>query len=231
MRSDAAPAARRAAAQRVKRLLDAGVGSLLFVATLPVQLATAGVVAATLGRPVLFTQERPGRDGRLFRLRKFRSMAAPRYPGEPDADRLTPVGYLLRATSLDELPSLWNVVVGDMSFVGPRPLLTEYLSLYSPRQARRHEVRPGVTGLAQVSGRNAVAWDDRLELDVRYVETWSLALDVWILARTVALVLRRTGIAAPGEATMARFRGPTSASAQESRDGVVNPVQVVLVQP
>jgi lipopolysaccharide/colanic/teichoic acid biosynthesis glycosyltransferase len=157
-----------------------------------------------MGPPVLFRQVRPGRGGRLFTLRKFRTM---RSGSGPDEERLTSIGRWLRRTSLDELPELWNVVAGDMSLVGPRPLLVEYLDLYSPRQARRHDVRPGLTGLAQVEGRNLVDWDARLELDVRYVETRTLGLDLRILWRTIGLVLRREGISAEGEATMAPFRG------------------------
>lgn len=233
----------RRPARGVKRGLDIVGSAALLVLTAPLQLATAAIVAVGLGRPVLFTQPRPGRGGDVFSMRKFRTMRAPRHPGEPDAARLTRLGRALRATSLDELPSLWNVFVGDLSFVGPRPLLVEYLPLYSARQARRHEVRPGITGLAQVSGRNALGWEERLELDVRYVDTWSLALDARILARTVVAVLRRTGIEAPGEATMPRFTGTTgSGDAQppgtdaaarlrdERRDGVADPGEVVVGQ-
>lgn len=191
-----------AAAKRGMDVVGAAVG--LAVGAVPMA-AVAVVVAATMGRPVLFRQRRPGRDGRLFTLYKFRTM---REGGGTDGDRLTSVGRALRATSLDELPELWNVLRGDMSLVGPRPLLPEYLDRYSPRQARRHEVRPGLTGLAQVSGRNALAWDDRLELDVRYVETWSLPGDLRILARTVASVVRGDGITAAEHATMPSFEGP-----------------------
>ena len=143
-------------------------------------------------------------------------MRSPAYEGEPDADRLTRFGTLLRSTSLDELPSLWNVVRGDMSLVGPRPLLMEYLELYTPQQARRHEVRPGVTGLAQVSGRNATTWEERFAHDVDYVERRSLRLDLEIVLRTVGTVLRRDGIAAEGEATMARFTGAPPADRPDS---------------
>lgn len=192
---------------RTKRALDAVVGSALLVASLPVQAGVAAVVAVAHGRPVLFVQERPGLGGRIFRMRKFRTMRAPRFPDEPDADRLTSVGRFLRSTSLDELPELWNVVVGDMSLVGPRPLLVEYLARYSERQARRHEVRPGITGLAQVSGRNGLSWEEQLELDVRYVEELSPRTDLSILWRTILTVLGRQGISAPGEATRAKFTG------------------------
>lgn len=191
----------------LKRALDIAAGGALLVASLPVQAGVAAVVAVAHGRPVLFVQERPGLHGRIFRMRKFRTMRAARFPDEPDADRLTRLGTFLRSTSLDELPELWNVLVGDMSLVGPRPLLVEYLGRYSPRQARRHEVRPGITGLAQVSGRNGLTWDEQLELDVRYVEDLSLRADLSILWRTVLTVLRRDGISAPGEATRTKFTG------------------------
>ena len=189
------------AAKRALDLVGAGLG--LLVACLPM----AGIALAvrfTMGAPVLFRQRRPGLGGEPFVLVKFRTMRSG--PGE-DAARLTRFGRFLRASSLDELPELWNVVVGDMSLVGPRPLLMEYLDRYSPRQARRHEVRPGLTGLAQVEGRNTVAWEDRFELDVRYVETRSFALDLRIIARTVGAVLRRQGISGEGEATMTPFQG------------------------
>ncbi len=159
---------------------------------------------------MLFTQARPGKDRRIFRIFKFRSMTAERDASGnllPDSDRLPPFGRWLRSTSLDELPELWNVLKGDMSLVGPRPLLTEYLPLYSARQARRHEVRPGITGWAQINGRNAVDWEQRLEHDVWYVENRSFGLDLKILWLTVAKVLKREDITQPGRATMDRFRG------------------------
>jgi len=187
-----------------KRTLDVvGAALGLFVAALPMA-CVALAVRLTLGAPVLFRQVRPGRYAKPFTLVKFRTMRT----GVGDDDvRLTRLGRFLRSTSLDELPELWNVLVGDMSLVGPRPLLVQYLDLYSPRQARRHEVRPGLTGLAQVEGRNLVAWEERFELDVRYVETRSFALDLRIIARTVAAVLRREGISGEGEVTMAPFQG------------------------
>jgi lipopolysaccharide/colanic/teichoic acid biosynthesis glycosyltransferase len=191
----------------VKRGLDlivATVGLLLFL----VPMAAIGVaVRLTTGSPVLFRQTRPGRYGHPFELLKFRTM---RTGDGPDAERLTSFGRFLRSTSLDELPELWNILKGDMSLVGPRPLLMAYLELYSPRQARRHEVRPGLTGLAQVQGRNLVAWEERLELDVQYVETRTFALDLRIIGRTIGAVLRREGISGDGEATMAPFRGSGS---------------------
>ena len=163
-----------------------------------------------LGSPVLFSQMRPGLHGKPFRMVKFRSMTDSRNSkGEllPDAQRLTPFGRFLRSSSLDELPELWNVLRGDMSLVGPRPLLMEYLPLYTPEQARRHEVRPGITGWAQVNGRNAISWADKFALDVWYVDHRSLWLDVRILWRTVSKVLVRDGISAEGHATMTPFRG------------------------
>jgi len=193
---------------RVKRLLDAGLASVGLVVSAPLQLVVvAGVVLAAHGSPVLFRQPRPGLDGEVFELVKFRTMRHPDSTHVTDAERLTTVGRFLRATSLDELPTLWNVVKGEMSLVGPRPLLVEYLERYSPEQARRHEVRPGVTGLAQVRGRNGLEWDDKLALDVEYVNKRSLLLDARILLETVAVVLKRSGISADGEATMTEFRG------------------------
>lgn len=198
----------------LKRVLDVVLagGALLLLG--PWLLLLAAVVRSRLGSPVLFSQVRPGLDGRPFLMHKFRSMTDGRGPDGallPDAQRLTAFGRFLRASSLDELPGLLNVLWGDMSLVGPRPLLMEYLPLYSARQARRHEVRPGLTGWAQVNGRNALSWEEKFELDVWYVEHRSLRLDLRILALTVSKVLRRDGISAPGEATMERFRGSPDA--------------------
>lgn len=168
------------------------------------------LVRRKLGSPVFFRQVRPGLDGKPFEMVKFRTMTDERGPdGEllPDAVRLTSFGRFLRSTSLDELPELWNVLKGDMSLVGPRPLLMEYLPLYTPEQARRHEVRPGVTGWAQVNGRNAISWEEKFELDVWYVDHQSLCLDIKILWLTVKKVLVRDGISAAGEATMSKFTG------------------------
>lgn len=192
-----------------KRAFDVVLGSVTLVATLPLQVVAAIAVRLRLGSPVLFRQERAGMGGRPFRLVKLRTM---RHPDPArglvtDADRLTPLGRFLRATSIDELPSLWNVVCGDMSLVGPRPLPTTYLPRYSPMQARRHEVRPGITGPAQVSGRNALSWQERFRLDVAYVDQHTMRGDLAILARTVVAVFRREGIAAPDAATMHEFLG------------------------
>ena len=168
------------------------------------------LVLATMGRPVLFRQRRPGLQGQPFEVIKFRTMRPSRSgaigPAD-DAVRLTPVGSLLRATSIDELPTLFNVLQGEMSLVGPRPLLMQYLDRYSPDQARRHEVKPGITGWAQIHGRNALTWEQKFELDVWYVDRWSLALDLEILARTAWKVLKREGISHAGEATMPEFMG------------------------
>ena len=194
-----------------KRALDLAVAVPALVLTAPVQLVTAVAVRVALGRPVVFRQQRPGLYGRPFTLVKFRTMLRPDQVGGSmdDALRLTTMGRVLRATSLDELPTLLNVVRGDMSLVGPRPLLVEYLDRYTHTQARRHEVRPGLTGLAQVNGRNQQSWDERLRLDVEYVDTWSIAGDLRILARTLVAVLRRDGISAAGHATMPAFTGTT----------------------
>ena len=194
----------------MKRLFDiAAAACALLVLALPL-LVVIWMVRRKLGSPVFFTQVRPGMHGKPFKMVKFRSMTSERgADGEllPDAVRLTPFGHFLRSTSLDELPELWNVLKGDMSLVGPRPLLVEYLPLYSPEQARRHEVRPGITGWAQVNGRNALDWEAKFKLDVWYVEHQSLGLDLLILWRTLFLVLSRRGVSAAGEATMPQFTG------------------------
>jgi len=195
----------------VKRFLDL----LLVILATPFWIPVFGILALLvrlkLGKPVFFSQLRPGLYGKPFRLSKFRTMTDGR-DGEgrlsPDGDRLTPFGRALRATSLDELPELFNVLRGEMSLVGPRPLLLEYLLLYSPEQARRHLVRPGITGWAQINGRNALTWEERFRLDVWYVDHQSLALDLGILALTAAKVLRRQGVSADGHATMPEFLGP-----------------------
>lgn len=189
-----------------KRALDVAGAALGLVVTAPVLAAAAAATWATLGRPVLFRQPRAGLHGRPFVLLKLRTMRAAR-PGEGDEGRVGPLGAWLRATSVDELPSLVNVLRGELSLVGPRPLPLEYLPRYSARQARRHDVKPGLTGLAQIAGRNDITWSRRLRLDVRYVERWSLALDLAILCRTVRVVLAREGVSAPGHATMPVFTG------------------------
>jgi lipopolysaccharide/colanic/teichoic acid biosynthesis glycosyltransferase len=192
-----------------KRIFDVVCAIVLLVISSPVQLAVALVVAARLGRPVLFRQERPGRAGRIFTLFKFRSMAElnPSRGLATDSQRLTSFGRKLRSTSLDELPTLINVLKGDMSIVGPRPLLVAYLERYTPNQARRLEVRPGITGLAQVSGRNSLSWDEKFSLDVHYVDERSFILDFRILWRTLASVVKREGITSEGYATTHEFRG------------------------
>lgn len=192
----------------IKRAMDVAVAGAGLVLTAPLQAVIALAVRAVHGSPVLFRQDRPGRDGVVFELRKFRTMRVADSARISDAERLTPFGRWLRASSLDELPTLWNVLRGDMSLVGPRPLLVDYLTLYTSEQARRHEVRPGVTGLAQVSGRNALTWEEKFALDVEYVDRRSLRLDLAILAATARAVLSRQGISAAGEATTAPYRGP-----------------------
>ena len=194
----------------LKRVLDiVGATLLLLVFALPM-LVIAGLVASKLGRPVIFRQRRPGREGRIFEILKFRTMRDARDANGvplPDAERLPRFGRLLRATSLDELPELVNVLRGEMSLIGPRPLLVDYLDRYSPEQARRHEVRPGITGWAQVNGRNAISWETRFDLDVWYVDHRSFLLDVRTLLLTAKKVVAREGINATGHATMTEFTG------------------------
>lgn len=202
-----------------KRLLDLALTvPAMVVLALPC-LALALAVRLRLGAPVLFRQERPGLHGQVFTLFKLRTMTdATDEEGRPlpDADRLTPFGRFLRRTSLDELPELLNVLRGEMSLVGPRPLLVEYLDRYTPQQARRHEVRPGITGLAQVRGRNALSWEEKFEYDVEYVERLSLGLDLRILLLTIGHVLHGGGVSARGHSTMPRFQG---SSGQVGKDG------------
>lgn len=194
----------------IKRVFDI---SLILVFVLPVLFVAVVVsllVALYIGRPVLFKQQRPGLNGKPFMMYKFRSMSDARDESGallPDEHRLTSFGRLLRSTSLDELPGLWSVIKGDMSLVGPRPLLMEYLPLYSPEQFRRHEVRPGLTGWAQINGRNALSWEDRFKLDVWYVNNQNFWLDLKILFLTVKKVVKKDGISAEGEATMTKFTG------------------------
>ena len=193
-----------------KRALDAIVSLLLLVLLAPVLLLVALLILATMGPPVFFTQERPGLYGRPFRMIKFRSMSDQRGSDGaplPDEKRLGNIGRAIRSTSLDELPELVNVLRGDMSLVGPRPLLMEYLPLYSADQHRRHHVRPGLTGLAQIGGRNALSWDEKFALDVRYVDQWSMALDLRILTATIWKVLSRHGISRADHVTTPKFQG------------------------
>jgi lipopolysaccharide/colanic/teichoic acid biosynthesis glycosyltransferase/glycosyltransferase involved in cell wall biosynthesis len=205
----------------IKRTIDVA-GALLGLAALsPVLLVISALLLATQGWPLFFRQRRPGLKGKIFGIVKFRTMR----PGtQSDANRVTPIGRFLRSTSLDEIPQLWNVLVGDMSLVGPRPLLVKYLDRYTPRQARRHDVRPGMTGWVQVNGRNSLAWDEKFEMDVWYVDNGSLAVDLKILLMTVRKVLARTGINAPGDAAVPEFLGsaPSCGTAAVSLERSVN---------
>lgn len=194
----------------VKRLIDIVCSGLGLIIISPILLIVAILIRIKLGSPIFFTQDRVGKDGRIFKMIKFRTMldATDKW-GEPlpDEDRLTPFGKMIRSTSIDELPELINVFKGDMSLVGPRPLLVEYKELYSPEQFRRHEVRPGITGWAQVNGRNSISWKERFELDVEYVENFNLFMDIKILFMTVFKVLKKDGISQDGHVTMEKFNG------------------------
>jgi lipopolysaccharide/colanic/teichoic acid biosynthesis glycosyltransferase len=193
-----------------KRCLDAVVAAAALILLSPALLIIAAFALVCIGRPLIFSQWRPGLHGRLFKLYKFRTMTEARgADGEllPDSARLGRFGRVLRSSSLDELPELWNVLKGEMSLVGPRPLLPEYLPLYTGEQSRRHEVRPGITGWAQVNGRNELGWEDRFRLDVWYVENRSLLLDLRIIRLTIANLFSRRGISHPDEATMPKFKG------------------------
>jgi lipopolysaccharide/colanic/teichoic acid biosynthesis glycosyltransferase len=197
-----------------KRVIDRTLAGALLVTLSPVMAATALAIRVSMGSPVLFRQQRPGLRGRPFELVKFRTMIDARDASGaplPDGRRLTRVGQLIRSTSLDELPQLWNVVRGEMSLVGPRPLLMEYLSRYTSEQARRHDVLPGITGWTQINGRNALQWEAKFALDVWYVDHWSLLLDAKILALTAARLLDRRGISQEGHATMPVFMGTAAA--------------------
>ena len=194
----------------IKRLFDLFCAATGIILLTPCFICLSLAIAVNMGTPVLFRQVRPGLGGQSFTMLKFRTMrdAVDSFGGVlPDADRLTQLGQFLRASSLDELPELWNVLKGDMSLVGPRPLLLGYLPLYSTEQARRHEVRPGITGWAQVNGRNALSWEEKFVLDVWYVDNQSFWLDIKILARTVIAVFKRTGISNDGHVTMPPFQG------------------------
>ena len=194
----------------MKRMMDIFLSLTALVILCPLLLLIACSVALLLGRPVLFKQIRPGRDGQLFRMVKFRTMSLLHDESGnllPDHLRLSPFGRFLRSMSLDELPEIWNVLKGDMSIVGPRPLLPEYLPLYSEKHRKRHDVRPGITGWAQVNGRNLITWEDRLDMDVWYVENQSFCLDLKILWRTISMVLTRKGVSAQGHVTMSPFTG------------------------
>ena len=194
----------------IKRPQDFMCALLAIIVLSPILLVVAILVRIKLGSPVLFTQERPGRNGKIFKLYKFRTMLPPKdgvIDPSQDANRLTPFGKKLRATSLDELPELFNMIKGDMAVVGPRPLLVQYLSRYNEHQARRHEVRPGFTGLAQVNGRNAISWEEKFDLDVQYVDRITFIGDWKIIFKTIKTVIKREGISADGEATMGEFLG------------------------
>jgi lipopolysaccharide/colanic/teichoic acid biosynthesis glycosyltransferase len=193
-----------------KRVFDLSVSLVAVVLLSPLFAIVAAIVGLFLGRPILFRQDRPGLDAKPFTLLKFRTMTCARGTGGellPDAQRLTKFGRFLRSTSLDELPELINVIRGEMSLVGPRPLLTEYLERYTPEQVRRQDVKPGITGWAQINGRNALDWDQKFALDLRYVDHRSFGLDLRILARTIWLVIKRDGVSQVGHATMPEFRG------------------------
>ena len=194
----------------IKRILDVAIASTALILLSPVYFIVAHKVKKNLGSPVLFRQVRPGLHGKPFEMIKFRTMKdALDEQGNllPDSERLTAFGKMLRATSLDEMPELWNVIKGDMSIVGPRPLLMEYLPLYNSEQAKRHNVRPGITGYAQVNGRNAISWEKKFELDTWYVENQSLWLDFKIMLKTIKKVIAKDDISAEGEATMTKFTG------------------------
>jgi len=194
----------------VKSVLDRLIAAIALIILSPVMLVVAIAIYINIGKPIVFTQPRPGKDGRIFTFYKFRTMSDRRdSQGNllPDEERLTAIGQFLRKSSLDEIPQLWNVLKGDMSFVGPRPLLVRYLERYTPEQARRHEVKPGITGLAQVKGRNAIGWEQKFQLDVWYVDNWSLWLDLKILLLTVLKVVQQEGINQEGYVTSEEFKG------------------------
>ena len=194
----------------IKRLFDVIISSIMVIVFLPVMVLVAFIISVNMGRPVLFRQIRPGLNGKPFVLIKFRTMQVSNDPEQSDSERLTSFGNFLRKTSLDELPELWNVLNGEMSLIGPRPLLMEYLPLYSKEQMCRHNVRPGITGWAQVNGRNALSWEKKFKLDLWYVKNQSLWLDCKILLITMKKVLISEGVAAEGHVTVEKFKGNTS---------------------
>lgn len=191
-----------------KRIIDLSFASVILLLTLPITLTCSALIIVFDGFPVLFTQDRPGLNGKIFKILKFRTMN-PQKPGEdyPDHVRVTKLGNLMRKTSLDELPQLLNVIKGDLSLVGPRPLLVEYLPLYNERQSRRHDVKPGITGWAQINGRNAISWEQKFDYDLWYVENWSLLLDIKIIFMTALKVIKRSGVNAKQDVTMEKFKG------------------------
>ena len=194
----------------MKRIFDILFSLSAIILLLPIMIIVASLIRFDLGRPIFFVQVRPGKDAKLFKLVKFRTMrAATDENGQllSDLGRITSLGNLLRKTSLDELPELWNVLIGDMSLVGPRPLLVEYLPLYSAEQSRRHDVRPGITGWAQVNGRNAISWEEKFEYDIWYVNNQNIFLDLKIIWMTLKVVVTRKGVNAPGHATTGNFKG------------------------
>jgi len=194
----------------MRRAVDVAVAGALLVVLSPLLAAIAFVVRLRLGAPVLFRQPRSGRDGEEFTIVKVRTMRGERFPGEPDADRTPRLGHVLRSSSLDELPQLWNVLRGDMSLIGPRPTLPEQVARYGPHERRRLEIRPGITGWAQVNGRNALSWPERIELDIWYIDHRSLALDLQIIRRTLARLVRPSGVTAEGGVNPG-FPGPGEA--------------------
>jgi sugar transferase EpsL len=212
----------------MKRALDIAASILALIVSAPFLLLIAVAVRIKLGSPVLFAQPRPGLRGQIFTLWKFRTMTDAREGSgnlRPDAERLQGFGRFLRSTSLDELPELWNILRGDMSFVGPRPLLVSYLSRYTPEQARRHDVLPGLTGLAQINGRNDTSWEDRLRLDSWYVDNRTLRLDLHILLKTVTIVLRRKGVRSTDSVTMPEFNPPPQVDQNGKRSTPGSPLQ------
>jgi lipopolysaccharide/colanic/teichoic acid biosynthesis glycosyltransferase len=194
----------------MKNFLDRTIAAIALIIFSPIFVVVAIAIYFRLGRPIIFSQPRPGKDTRIFKFYKFRTMTDDKDSDGnllPDEKRLTPFGQFLRQTSLDEIPQIWNVLKGDMSFVGPRPLLIRYLERYTPEQARRHEIKPGITGLAQIKGRNAISWEEKFKLDVWYVDNWSLWLDLKIIFLTVFKVLQQEGITQEGYTTSEEFNG------------------------